>query len=575
MRNLFLPLLILASLIPGARAEKYALLVGVGGYERVSWRLEGPPNDVAAMKSLLRAKWGFSEQNIKDLVDARATRTATLNALAALVANMKPGDVGFFYFSGHGTSFFDTKALRDKAAVFDPNSGALVPYDGKIGTATEVYGSLIVGSRDIRPLLAKVPSGASMFVVFDSCYSGGSARSLVELPTRGIPPSEFAGKAVSDDDLAAFGVASVKPTTKPILRMEATANDAWPYSNVLYISAASKMEQAIDINQQLLREHPTVDNRPHGALTNGLIAALNGPADTNHDGTITYEELYRYVSTRVEGEFNHRPQFRTPGPAMASAPVLGQFQAPRTNDTTRNDASTNDAKVRVRLEGVPENLARQISSLPDVTVSAGPFDLLVRPNRNAGSGFDLFHSSYDRIQYFSREESGDLVNRIALHRNSRQLVQLAYAKQAFNVAIDLARVNGKAGEAEFYLNDRVQVTVTAEKPCYAIAFDVDTSGQINLLYASEKQLQPRQATPLGQPLRVANPVGLEYLKVIAFEQKPADFDYWKSRFGDSISPSSPDFARLMKFLADPAGRPAQAVTKFVTAKPPSSGANAN
>src|SRR5688572_7932642 len=46
-------------------AEKYALLIGVSGYEHPKiTKLKGPPNDIAALWSLLKEK-GFKSQNIR------------------------------------------------------------------------------------------------------------------------------------------------------------------------------------------------------------------------------------------------------------------------------------------------------------------------------------------------------------------------------------------------------------------------------------------------------------------------------------------------------------------------------
>ena len=62
------------------------------------------------------------------------------------------------------------------------------------------------------------------------------------------------------------------------------------------------------------------------------------------------------------------------------------------------------------------------------------------------------------------------------------------------------------------------------------------------------------------------PVGLEYLKLVAFPQKPEGFDDWAKRFGDTLSPASDDFAKLMTFLQGSGATAAQFVTKFFTAK---------
>ena len=108
-----------------------------------------------------------------------------------------------------------------------------------------------------------------------------------------------------------------------------TAKDApYPYRTVVYISAASKSERAMDIGSTLIRSGrvKTIDGRPHGAFTNAFIDGLNGGADTNKDRTVTNEELYRFVKDQVTEHFPHQPQLLMPEQsreALLQAPVFG------------------------------------------------------------------------------------------------------------------------------------------------------------------------------------------------------------------------------------------------------------
>ena len=50
---------------PGASAANHALLIGIGQYQtRV---LEGPPHDVAALKTVLASRYDFNTANIRFL----------------------------------------------------------------------------------------------------------------------------------------------------------------------------------------------------------------------------------------------------------------------------------------------------------------------------------------------------------------------------------------------------------------------------------------------------------------------------------------------------------------------------
>lgn len=541
----------------GARADKHALLVGVGRYQASIRPLEGPVPDVTALRKALTKSWGFPNANITDLTDAGATKEAILAELDKLVAKLKPGDVGFFYFSGHGTSAYD-RDLREKAAVFSPESGALVPYDAKIGTAAQVAASLIAGNKDVRPRLLRVHPQATMLVVFDSCYSGASARSLIALPTRGLPLSDLVTKQMSDADLDAFGAPPSTAGTATGTTAKPAAGGGWPYRNVVYISASSKMEKAIDITKGVMREHPTVDGDPHGAMTNALLAGMAGEGDTNHDGAISYEELYRFTTQRVEAEFPHKPQFESPGAEVSRLPLFGQLRAPAMTTEAARPGVT-----RVRLENVAPDLRVALGTQANtLIVASGPFDLLVRPAREGG--YDLFHSSYDRIQHYAVQ--AELVQRIAQHGQAAQLVSLAYPRQRFNVNVMLRREDGTAGEAEFYMGDQVRMMVSTEKPCHLMALNIDTAGQATILHVEQRPVAAGAWTPLGGPLNVQGPLGTEYVKVIAFEQPPAGFAAWADRTGKTYPPDSADFQQLMAFLRAAGG--AQVTTKLVTSRRP-------
>ena len=100
VRNIVLYMGILFCFTGLARAEKYALLIGVGDYVYFGKRddLEGPPHDVEVLKNLLVQKWNFDEAKITTLVDREARRGAILNALDSLSERTSSGDFIFCVF---------------------------------------------------------------------------------------------------------------------------------------------------------------------------------------------------------------------------------------------------------------------------------------------------------------------------------------------------------------------------------------------------------------------------------------------------------------------------------------------
>ena len=82
-----------------------------------------------------------------------------------------------------------------------------------------------------------------------------------------------------------------------------TPKEPYPYKNFIYISAADETQPARDLEPQ-----ESVYGKAHGALTDVLLLGLNGAADTNHDQTITYQELYQFVRREVSDKRGHTPQ---------------------------------------------------------------------------------------------------------------------------------------------------------------------------------------------------------------------------------------------------------------------------
>ena len=99
-----------------ARAEKWALLIGINHYEdsnRIS-NLAAADNDARKLKVALRETMGFPEANIDLLVsdgDMKPTRSNIISALDRLADHAKPGDTVFVFFSGHGTELDDVPYL--------------------------------------------------------------------------------------------------------------------------------------------------------------------------------------------------------------------------------------------------------------------------------------------------------------------------------------------------------------------------------------------------------------------------------------------------------------------------------
>jgi hypothetical protein len=153
--------------------------------------------------------------------------------------------------------------------------------------------SLIIGRRDLRPILSRVPPGAQALVALDSCYSENAAKSVGVWSTAPVRGINLVAR-VQEQNKQAGDAASADAARMPA--SGGAEGGSYPYSNVVSFAAASKDQAAVDIGSDfLMRKWPTVDGKPHGAFTNSLLAGLAGAGDTNRDGSITYDELFRFI----------------------------------------------------------------------------------------------------------------------------------------------------------------------------------------------------------------------------------------------------------------------------------------
>ena len=532
--------LLCALFAPPAGAARRALLIGVSQYAPGIVNLEGPQNDVEALHRMLVDKWGFPETAVQTLVNQAATHDGILAALDRLAAQAKTGDVYFIFFSGHGTSWY---APGRADPELDPSTGAIVASDGR----------LIFGNRDLQPRLRKIDEFASTFVVFDSCYSGSSVKSVLVGVAKYTDPDSLARNVPSN-------ATSFDEKLKDSFGALTTHEVPYPYKNVVYLAASSRSEMAIDIPRALITSgrYRTVDGQPHGALTDALLSGLGGAADTNHDARITYGELYEYVRQRVNRQWNQTPQilYAATNGAILDYDVLSA-QAPAAAESTQQRSGSN---VRVRVAGQDNAVSSTLTGIPGITISNDAFDLLIRPTAD---GWDLYHSSGTLIESIPKAEFEKLIRRIALEPSVRRLVDTEFKRQEFNTALTI----DPAGKGFYKVGDKLTFSLRAERASYLLLLNIDAQGVVTVLYPRTHRDAERAATvTLKDQNQVIPPTGTEFLKLFAFTDKPASYDALLAPVGGvtEFEPTDPLFIRLMDMVKDDLPGRSQAMIKVVT-----------
>jgi hypothetical protein len=185
-------------------ARLRAVLVGVDEYERSDApSLHGCVNDVALVRLLLKQYFGIPNEDIRVLVNQRATKANILSRLRAMIESSEPGDVAVFYFSGHGSQIRD----RNGDELSDALDEVICPYDMDWDRRTYIV------DDDLDKIFATVPPDVLLEAFFDCCFWGAGPRELAPQPRpqalrRDVrylpPPVDIAARVEGDEETVAL-----------------------------------------------------------------------------------------------------------------------------------------------------------------------------------------------------------------------------------------------------------------------------------------------------------------------------------------------------------------------------------
>lgn len=170
------------------RPQQRALLVGVADYPIPEQRLAGPVNDVFLMSSLLQ-ELGFPPDNIRVVLDERATTEGIRERLRWLLEDARPGDWLYFFFAGHGAQI----PSYGRDAEVDRIDECLVPwdFDWKAGNA--------ITDDEFSALYGQLPYEAQFTAILDCCHSGGMARAGGSRVRGLAPPDDIRHRSIRWD----------------------------------------------------------------------------------------------------------------------------------------------------------------------------------------------------------------------------------------------------------------------------------------------------------------------------------------------------------------------------------------
>ncbi len=493
-----------------ALARNVALLVAVGEFrdpQLQSERLLGPAADIESMQRALAGRWGFAPGDVRAIRDQDATRERILSEIAALEQRSAPGDIVLIYFSGHGTS----ANAGDNGFDLPYATGAWVPYDLDYSSREAANHTLVIGRRDLLPLLTRLDKGGRrVVVVSDSCYSGQVVRSFGQT----ISHSRYL-PLITRDLGVAHEPAAARPPPPP-----------YPYQHVVLLSAASDSETGADISTpQALQQAPTLDGRFHGAFTDAFLRLLDGQL---LPGAFSYAQGRDAMNNFLEHRnFAQHPQL-LPGIAedpldVGSNPFLG-MQAPSAPAAAAPAApAAPDATVHLRLGEVSAALRAKVQHIAGIAVVDRDGDLNLR--ERAGQ-VELSGPAGDPILSTGAADP-DLIRRIAAQAWLKRVLPAPQGDLGLR-----AETNPGSRGNTFVQCESFAFEVQLRKPGYVMLLDLDPQGHLTVLYptrAAERQIVTAgvpKAIPGPDPkdqILVTAPFGTDQVAVLAFERQPAFF----------------------------------------------------
>jgi hypothetical protein len=250
---------------PGGGAVR-AVVIGIDAYQSVP-PLRGAVADARDIEQTLR---GEGVKDLTALYDADADRAAVMRTLDELAQRSRPGDLVVLSLAGHGVQ----EPEHVKGSQPDGLDNVFVLAGFNAGTAAGMQ-QRIIGAEFNHVIKELEARGAHVLFIADACYGGGLAREI-DPRAGGMSYRQAPRYALTGD------------TLQPV----STARDAFltevDFERTAFLAAVDRKTKAPEVRI------PGVPGF-RGALSYAVARALEGAADANRDGRVSYSELFTYV----------------------------------------------------------------------------------------------------------------------------------------------------------------------------------------------------------------------------------------------------------------------------------------
>ena len=374
--------------------ERRALLIGIDEYTHVH-PLVGPVNDAQAMRSFISGDLGYTDSDIRMLLNAEATRDNILETFEDwLIDGTAEGDQVFVFFSGHG--FRQPDEDGDEADRYDET---LVPVDVRMA-ADGAFSGMI--TDDEMAVLMNRLAGREVQVVVDACHSGTSTKiSVVGDEWRFVKSPRLPDGRPIRLPIPEKRDSAVEPRPEVFLSTKDPGLRNAPLT----------VWTAVRADQKALVDAEPVDGEYGSVFTRRLLWGVRErKADRDRDGVVTQSELYDYVVRESEAyceRYRHQcPAGLTPqldGTSHGNAPAFASASAPPPSPTV----ATKDLLVR-HAERLADRAGTGVSVRiePGTRLAIGsPLDVVVESDRNGHLVLLDINAAGEMTQIFPNELS--------------------------------------------------------------------------------------------------------------------------------------------------------------------------
>ena len=238
--------------VPSFKADTsaHALIIGISSYPNLQPRdqLKFADADAQALHDfLVSEKGGFTEENVTLLLNEEATRDQISRELGRIQNISGPNSLVLVFFAGHGV-------------VNKSGQAFLVASNTKADDLHATGLDMTTVNNTIQSMRAR-----SVVIMTDACHAGAIANTLNAGQVTNLSAKDFAA-SFQREDQSSFIFSAASPT-------------------------------------QSSNEDATLR---HGLFTYFLLQGLEGKADTDGDGMVSSQELYRYVDKELKVENQKR-----------------------------------------------------------------------------------------------------------------------------------------------------------------------------------------------------------------------------------------------------------------------------